>query len=90
MVGRCEKRDLATQVSGARTEQRRSPELDLSSWDLQTEVNDKQKVRFRLGFVRVGRTVAQLTFAPSPDDDMTATSFHALLVRAGDRLRELG
>ena len=90
MVGRCEKRDLATQVSGAHTEQRRSPELDLSSWDLQTEVNDKQKVRFRLGFVRVGRTVTQLTFAPSPVDDMTATSFHALLVRAGDRLRELG
>jgi DNA-directed RNA polymerase specialized sigma24 family protein len=89
-VGRCEKRDLATQVSGTHTERRKSPELDLSSWDLQTEVNDKQKVRFRLGFVRVGRTVAQLTFAPSPADDMTATSFHALLVRSGDRLRELG
>ncbi len=89
-VGRCEKRDLATQVSGTHTERRKSPQLDLSSWDLQTEVNDKQKVRFRLGFVRVGRTVAQLTFAPSPADDMTATSFHALLVRSGDRLRELG
>ena len=90
MVGRCEKRDLATKVSGTHTERRKSPQLDLSSWDLQTEVNDKQKVRFRLGFVRVGRTVAQLTFAPSPADDMTATSFHALLVRSGDRLRELG
>jgi DNA-directed RNA polymerase specialized sigma24 family protein len=90
MVGRCEKRDLATQVSGAHTERRRSPALDLSSWDLQTEVNDKQKVRFRLGFVRVGRTVAQLTFAPAPSDDVTATTFRALLVRAGDRLRELG
>ena len=90
MVGRCEKRDLATQVSDARTERRKSPQLDLSSWGLQTEVNDKQKVRFRLGFVRVGRTVAQLTFAPSPADDMTATNFRALLVRSGDRLRELG
>ncbi|MEO5709391.1 MAG: sigma factor-like helix-turn-helix DNA-binding protein [Nocardioidaceae bacterium] len=88
-VGRCEKRDLATQVSGARTERRTSPRLDLDSWDLQTKVNDQQKVRFRLGFVRVRRTVAQLTFAPSPADDMTATSFHALLVRSGDRLREL-
>ena len=90
MVGRCEKRDLATKVSGASTERRASPQLDLSSWGLQSEVNDKQKVRFRLGFVRVGRTVAQLTFAPSPADDMTSTSFHALLVRSGDRLRELG
>jgi DNA-directed RNA polymerase specialized sigma24 family protein len=90
MVGRCEKRDLATQVSDARTERRKSPQLDLSTWGLQIEVNDKQKVRFRLGFVRVGRTVAQLTFAPSPADDMTATNFHALLVRSGDRLRELG
>ena len=47
-------------------------------------------MRFRLGFVRVGSTVAQLTFAPAPSDDMTATGFHALLVRSGDRLRELG
>lgn len=90
MVGRCEKRDLATQVSGARTERRKARPLDLSSWDLSTKVNNQQKVRFRLGFVRVGRTVAQLTFAPSPADDMTATSFRSLLVRSGDRLRELG
>jgi DNA-directed RNA polymerase specialized sigma24 family protein len=89
MVGRCEKRDLATKVSEARTERRKSPPLELSSWGLRTEVNDKQTVRFRLGFVRVGRTVAQLTFAPSPADDMTSTGFHALLVRSGDRLREL-
>lgn len=88
-VAKCEDRDLATQVGAEHRETRKSPQLDLSSWDLQTEVTDKQKVGFRLGFVRVGRTVAQLTFAPSPQDDMTATSFHALLVRAGDRLREL-
>jgi DNA-directed RNA polymerase specialized sigma24 family protein len=89
-VARCEDRDLATQVSGERREQHRSPQLDLSSWDLQTEISDKQKVRFRLGFVRVGSAVAQLTFAPTPSDDMTATGFHSLLVRSGDRLRELG
>jgi hypothetical protein len=87
-VGRCEDRDLATKVSNA-TQQRTSTH-DLSSWDLSTEVTQKTTVRFRLGFVRVGRTVAQLTFAPAPSDDMTATSFRALLVRAGDRLRELG
>ncbi|QWZ06852.1 hypothetical protein KRR39_15150 [Nocardioides panacis] len=89
-VARCEDRDLATQVSGERHQADRSPQLDLSSWDLQTEISDKQKVRFRLGFVRVGDTVAQLTFAPAPSDDMTATGFHSLLVRSADRLRELG
>jgi hypothetical protein len=89
-VGRCEHRDLATKVSAEHRERRSTPQLDLSSWDLHTEITAHQKVRFRLGFVRVGRTVAQLTFAPSPRDDITTTGFHALLVRAGDRLRELG
>ena len=87
-VDRCEDRDLATKVTNA--QRQRTSTVDLSTWDLSTEVADDRSVRFRLGFVRVGRTVAQLTFAPSPSDDVTATSFHALLVRAGDRLRELG
>jgi DNA-directed RNA polymerase specialized sigma24 family protein len=87
-VARCEDRDLATKVTNAKRQ--RTSTLDLSTWDLSTEVAKDRSVRFRLGFVRVGRSVAQLTFAPSPADDVTATSFHALLVRAGDRLRELG
>ena len=87
-VDRCEDRDLATKVTNA--QRQRTSTVDLSTWDLSTEVADDRSVRFRLGFVRVGRTVAQLTFAPSPADDVTARSFHALLVRAGDRLRELG
>ncbi|NUR07801.1 MAG: hypothetical protein HOQ45_12445, partial [Nocardioidaceae bacterium] len=89
-VGRCEKRDLATTVYGEVRQRQRSPQLLLNSWNLSTEVSDNKKIRFRLGFVRVGRTVAQLTFAPAPSDDMTPQAFHALLVRAGDRLRELG
>ncbi len=88
-VAGCEDRDLATKVSGAYREQTRRPPLDVSGWDLATEVTDTQTVRFRLGLVRVGDRVAQLTFAPSPDDDMTAAAFHSLLVRTGDRLREL-
>ena len=47
-------------------------------------------MRFRVGFVRVGRTVAQVTFAPAPADDMSESGFRSLLVRSGDRLRELG
>jgi DNA-directed RNA polymerase specialized sigma24 family protein len=89
-VANCEDRDLTAQVSGAHRSSRRSPQLEVTSWDLQIEVNENTKVRFRLGFVRVGRTVAQLTFAPSPTDDISDQSFRALLTRAGDRLRELG
>ena len=86
-VAGCEDRNLATKVSGTQYQPRER--MELSSWDLRTEVTDDSAVRFRLGFVRVGRKVAQLTFAPGPRDDMSGSGFHSLLVRAGDRLREL-
>jgi DNA-directed RNA polymerase specialized sigma24 family protein len=89
-VGSCEDRNLATTVTGSHTLRRGSPQVDLSSWNLATEVSDAVDVRFRVGFVRVGRTVAQVTFAPSARDDMSETAFRSLLVRAGDRLREIG
>jgi hypothetical protein len=86
----CPDRNLATSVSGAQTLRRSVPQLDLSSWTLSTKVSASTAVRFRVGLVRVGRTVAQVTFAPSPEDDVTDASFRTLLIRAGDRLRELG
>lgn len=89
-IGGCEDRNVATAVSGSHTERRSSPQLDLSTWILTTKVSSSENVRFRVGFVRVGRTVAQVTFAPSPEDDMTDAGFRSLLVRSGDRLRELG
>jgi len=88
-VAGCEKRDLSTTVSNAHTEEHRRPALDLSSWDLATDVSQHRKVGFRLGFVRVGDTVAEVTFAPTRSNDMTAAAFHMLLVRTADRLREL-
>jgi hypothetical protein len=84
-VAGCEERDLATQVGA----ERRPRGADASAWDLTTEVSPDRDVRFRLGFVRVGRHVAQLTFTPSDADDMSRAAFDALLLRAGDRLREL-
>jgi DNA-directed RNA polymerase specialized sigma24 family protein len=89
-VARCEDRDLATKVTAAHRERDRHRDTDLSTWSLETEVSTHEKVRFRVGFVRVGNRVAQLTFAPAPRDDMSSTHFHDLVVRAGDRLRELG
>ncbi|HSE71398.1 MAG TPA: sigma factor-like helix-turn-helix DNA-binding protein [Nocardioidaceae bacterium] len=86
-VAGCEDRDLATEVvdagdlGGGRSG---------SVWQLSTEISDAETVRFTMGFIRVGNKVAQLTFAPADDADMSLTDFRALLVRAGERLGELG
>jgi DNA-directed RNA polymerase specialized sigma24 family protein len=86
-VAGCEKRDLATQVSPER--RTTTGRADASRWDLTTKVSEQDEVRFRLGFVRVGARVAQLTFAPVDGGDMTQAAFDALVTRAGDRLRQL-
>ncbi len=86
-VGNCEDRDLATDVTSSRTFQRGG--ADRSLYDLRTEISEKEAVRFRVGFVRIGRTVAQLTFVSAPRYDIDRDRFEALVVRAGDRLREL-
>jgi DNA-directed RNA polymerase specialized sigma24 family protein len=88
-VAGCEDRDLAAQVGASHTS-RPARGVELTTWDVQIEVNDKMKVPFRVGFVRVGSKVAQLTFAPAPGHDMTGAGFAALLMRAGERMRELG
>ena len=88
-VAGCEDRDLATTVTSARTVRDRNPEADWSAWDLRTEISEQEAVRFRVGFVRVGRTVGQLTFVSAPKDDIASQRFRALVRRAGDRLREL-
>ena len=84
----CEDRDRTTEVTAAAS-RRTGPGSAWWSWDLTTEIAEDETIEFRLGFVRVGRQVAQLTFAPSAQHDMTALQFRALLARAGDRLREL-
>lgn len=89
-VDACENRDLATQVLRPRTERDRGSRTDTSTWELETEVSEQETVRFRLGFVRVGRTVAQVNFSPTPREDMSSGDFWRLVARAGDRLRELG
>lgn len=91
-VAKCEDRDLAAKVTNAWTSRRTDAGqgMDMSTWDLEIAISDKESVRFRLGFVRVGNTVAQLTLAPAPHDDMSAGQFRDLLVRSADRLRELG
>jgi hypothetical protein len=76
----CEHRDLAARVS---PEQRGH---DVSRWRLTTKVSEHEAVRFRVGFVRVGDAVAELTFTPTPGADLTDATFAALVDRAGRRL----
>lgn len=87
---RCEDRDLATDVLSADRGRVRRSGTSWSTWSFVTEVNEKMSVRFRVGFVRDGDTVAQLTFVSSPRDDIRPAHFRDLVVRAGDRLGELG
>lgn len=86
---RCEDRDLATDVIFADRGQVKRSRTFWSTWTFVTEVNERMSVRFRVGFVRKGDKVAQLTFVSSPRDDIRPVHFRDLVVRAGDRLGEL-
>ena len=86
-VAGCEKRDLAAEVDSSRTWH--TKHADLSRWDLTLAVSDNEKVKLRIAFVRVGDRVAQLTFVPADHDDIGLRAFDALMVRAGQRLREI-
>lgn len=89
-LARCEDENLATQVRYPRTINRQGSGMSISTWNLETEVSERETVRFRLGFVRVGNKVAQVTFAPTDRNDVASRDFVDLVNRAGDRLRELG
>jgi len=88
-VERCEEHNEVARVSDARTVHIAQLNVESSLWDLDTEISKNESVPFRLGFVRVTDTVAQVTFSPTENDDITRRQFGALVVRAGDRLLEL-
>lgn len=87
---RCEDRDLATDVLGSDRGRLARAATTWSTWTIVTEVNERMSVRFRVGFVRRGDKVAQLTFVAAPGGDIAPVRFRDLVLRAGDRLRELG
>lgn len=86
---RCEDRDLATEVLGSERGRVARSRAFWSTWTFVTEVNERMSVRFRVGFVRNGDKVAQLTFVSAPRDDIRPAHFRDLVIRAGDRLGEL-
>lgn len=86
-LARCDDRSLAVDVFTPRP--LRHAGLDGTMWRLQTELSESRDVVFDVGFVRNGRHVAQVTFVPAPPVDLRDGDFRALVIRAGQRLREL-
>lgn len=84
----CEDRNLATEVDPPRS--LRGGRLDGTTWRLGTELSESQEIVFDVGFVRNGASVAQVTFVPAGRADLPPGGFRALVVRAGQRLREIG
>jgi hypothetical protein len=88
----CEKRQLGSKV-GQHFEQGRADQragATYSMWRQTAEINSKKAtVSYWMGIAQVGRSVAQVNFAPAGSDDLDAATFRALVVRARDRLAEL-
>jgi hypothetical protein len=68
----------------------RSPHLSIGRrWTMRFELGPERYLSYRMGLVRAGDRVAQVTFSPADRYDITAGAFERLLVRAGQRLDEL-
>ncbi len=59
-----------------------------AAWTVTTAVAEDAEVVFRVGVVRVGRLVTQVTFLPAAGADLAPEAFAGVLRRAGERLRE--
>ncbi|MEO6606630.1 MAG: hypothetical protein ABIN55_13590 [Aeromicrobium sp.] len=57
------------------------------AWRISLEVNKNAHAYFRVAIIRRGRDVAQVTFTPSGEFDVTQKTFTTLADRAGARLR---
>jgi DNA-directed RNA polymerase specialized sigma24 family protein len=58
------------------------------AWRFEFEVSEQRSASYRMGLVRAGRRVAQLTLSPTKGYDVDQREFGALVVRAGQRLTE--
>jgi hypothetical protein len=86
-VAGCPDRELSARVR--RHDRVRSGDVQGHAWALTFEVAEDTEVAYRLGLVRRGTRVAQLAFLGTPEADLGATAFAELVLRAGERLREL-
>lgn len=59
------------------------------TWQITLAPSENASLLFRVGLVRVGDTVAQVTFTPASEFDLTPGQYTALVERAGKRLQQL-
>lgn len=84
----CEERVSSAQVSAP--QRVRSPHLSVGRrWTMRFELGPDRYLAHRMGLVRAGDRVAQVTFSPADRHDIKAGAFERLLVRAGQRLDDL-
>jgi hypothetical protein len=77
------------EILSAKVDQERKvkvPGASGTAWRVGFEVADGKKVYYRTAIVRRGSDVAQLTFTPAGDYDITQTEFTAIAQRAATRL----
>lgn len=84
----CERRvSSATVGRGKRV---RSADVAGTTWRVEFALRRDRLLRYRMGVVRRGDRVAQVAFSPTRATDVRRVAFDRLVVRAGERLAELG
>jgi hypothetical protein len=86
----CPDKDLGSTVSHAVVRLQGADGTSYALWRLENQVNQQQElVPFWMGVVQVGPYVAQVNLTPVGKYDVDEKTFEALIVRAGERLREV-
>ncbi|WP_193609554.1 hypothetical protein [Nocardioides lijunqiniae] len=83
----CPDEDLGTDVT--RIAHRDERDVDVSVWQLTTEISDTESVSYAMAILRRGTSVAQLQFVPAGDAKLAEGAFVDLVDRALDRLGRL-
>ncbi len=87
-VDGCEDRELSASVESLRVID--DGPVQGRVWELSFEIGDGTAVAYRLGIVKSGSRVAQVSFSGTDRADVDAGAFADLVERAGERLGELG
>lgn len=83
----CPDEDLGTDVT--RVAHRDAKGVDVSVWQLTTEISQDESVTYWMAVLRNGTSVAQLGFVPAEGASMDDGAFVDLAFRALERLRQL-
>jgi DNA-directed RNA polymerase specialized sigma24 family protein len=86
-VQACPKTNLSAKIDQKDTFE--SDNYSGTSWRVGLEVTKGKRVYYRMALVRRGANVAQVTFTPAGDYDISADEFAAMAARAGARMRYL-